>query len=682
MAPRQRLLGYWMLATGALAAAGVFGAIWLHTRLIPDTTTSAVIWLLAATPATLSLVVGLLLESRLLRPLRQFQVLIARLTASPDAAGDFPLDGWLASAQADFDHLRLGWRNDRELMRHAREEGARHADQIRQELEAVLDVLEIPLLICDDHQRILLFNPCAERMFRDRQPLGLGRRLGQVIPHASLGEALRQLPEDGSPRQLLLPDQAHWLRCEIRRLGGKHGEALILLRDTTELLTSEQSWRRKLAAQLPRLRAHAGNLSSAAQALMQADCNAPVSARFGKMIEEENQTLAANIDGLSRLLETEPLKHARLDEIWSNDLLGALADSLGGTPAELTPTGIPLWLRADGPTLLALLHLLLTRLADATGSHQFYAEPLLGNRRVYLDLSWQGPAVNESQLAGWRDLTLFDEPLSPRVGDVLEMHETDLWNIPREMEGESCLRLPLPASLRGLEPRQARQAATADRPEYHDFTIADLPAPDQDLANIPLNQLEMVVFDTETTGLNLRAGDRIISIAACRIVNGRLLAQDYFDQKVNPGRPIPAESTAIHGLIDSDVEHSPPIAVILPRFRQYLGQGVLVAHNAAFDLLAVRLPGAEAGIEFDRPVLDTLLLSRALDPTLEGHGLDALSERFDLHFPPGTRHTALGDARVTAELLLALLPRLAARGVETLGDALALQRRIEQGGEA
>lgn len=679
MAPRQHLLGYWMLATGTLLLGGIVIAAWLISRLTPDTATSAAIWLLSVAPSALLVLLGLLLEKKLLRPLRQFQVLIARLTASPDAAGDFPLDGWLSSVQADFDHLRLGWRKDRQQMRQAREEGAQQADQIRKELEAVLAVLEIPLLICDDHQRILLFNPCAERMFRDRTPLGLGRRLGQVIPHASLGEALRQLPQEDGVRQLLLPDGAHWLRCEIRRLGGKHGEALILLRDTTEALADEQTWRRKLAAQLPRLRGHAGNLSSAAQALMQTDCDADLSARFGKMIEEENQTLSANIDGLSRLLETEPLSHARLDEIWSNDLLGALADSVASTQIKLTPVGIPLWLRADGPTLLALLRLLLAQLVEITGAHQFYAEPLLGNRRIYLDLSWEGAAISENQIAGWREKGLFDEPLSPRVGDVLEMHETDLWSIQRERAGESCLRLPLPASLRGFTPRDQIPEKTIERPEYHDFTIAELPSPDQDLAQLPLNQLEMVVFDTETTGLNLRGGDRIISIAACRIVNGRLLAQDYFDQRVNPGRTIPAESSAIHGLTDSDVEHSPPIEVVLPRFRQYLDQGVLVAHNAAFDLLAVRLPGDEAGIEFDRPVLDTLLLSRALDPELEGHGLDALSERFELQFPPGTRHTALGDARVTAELLLALLPRLTSRGINTLGDALELQQRIEQG---
>ncbi len=115
----------------------------------------------------------------------------------------------------------------------------------------------------------------------------------------------------------------------------------------------------------------------------------------------------------------------------------------------------------------------------------------------------------------------------------------------------------------------------------------------------------------------------------------------------------------------------PPLQVTLPRFRDYIGNAVILAHNAAFDLLAIHPPGG--GVTFDMPVLDTLLLSRALDEAIDGHDLDTLADRYGLTIPPGARHTALGDARVTAELWLALLPRLEARGITTLHDALALQ---------
>ena len=153
------------------------------------------------------------------------------------------------------------------------------------------------------------------------------------------------------------------------------------------------------------------------------------------------------------------------------------------------------------------------------------------------------------------------------------------------------------------------------------------------------------------------------------MVNGRLLASEAFDQKVDPQRPIPPASTAIHGLTDADVIGAPPLDIVLTRFRDYVGEAVLLAHNAAFDLLAI----SHKGVAFDIPVIDTLLISRALDEALDGHDLDSLAQRYDLAFPPGTRHTALGDARVTAELWLALLPRLEARGVDTLEQLLTLQ---------
>ncbi|CAM3709989.1 Exonuclease domain-containing protein [Halomonas casei] len=179
----------------------------------------------------------------------------------------------------------------------------------------------------------------------------------------------------------------------------------------------------------------------------------------------------------------------------------------------------------------------------------------------------------------------------------------------------------------------------------------------------------MVAFDTETTGLELRRGDTVISLGACRVVNARLLASETFDQKVDPQRPIPPASTAIHGLVDADVAGAPLLDVVLTRFRDYVGEAVLLAHNAAFDLLAI----SQQGVAFDIPVIDTLLISRALDEALVGHDLDSLAQRYGLTFPPDTRHTALGDARVTAKLWLALLPRLEARSIDTLEQLLALQ---------
>ncbi|GAA0682140.1 exonuclease domain-containing protein [Marinobacterium maritimum] len=675
MPSRQNLLGLWLLLTGICLVVGLGVLIWLESALQPSSQTRPVLWVLGLSPALLSLIAGWALERRLFRPLRQFQVLLARLVASPDAQGDYPLDGWLRPLQPDLDHIRDGWRQDRDRIRAAHAQGAEEAERIKQELEALLQVLDLPLLICDRHQRLLLFNPAASEMFHDQPGLGLGRPLSQLLPHPSLADALQHLPEDGTPHQLLLPGEHHWLRCQLRRLGAYHGGALITLQDTTAALEHDQRWRRTLAQLLPRLRGHCGSLNSATEALLQVEDNAEFKQRLENAIEQESQALAGQVEQLTHLVEAHQLSQSSLEETWSNDLCGALKAQLVQQKISLTPVGIPAWMKVDGPALLALLQLLIRQLGLAQQVKTVELEVLLGNRRVYLDLSWPGEPLSEQQLQQWRSLPLFDEPLSPRIEDVLEQHGADLWSLPPQQPGETPrLRLPLPASSRGIQPLQR----PTPRPEFHDFSIADLPAPSSDLAGMPLQQLEMVVFDTETTGLDLRRGDKIISLAACRILNGRLLADDAFDQRVNPQRPIPPESTAIHHLTDADVAQSPPIEVVLPRFRHYVGNGVLVAHNAVFDLLALQLSESGENSVFTMPVLDTLLLSRAIDPSLEGHGLDALAERFELSFPPGTRHTALGDARVTAELLLVLLPRLASRGVLTLGDALALQRKIEQ----
>ena len=110
-----------------------------------------------------------------------------------------------------------------------------------------------------------------------------------------------------------------------------------------------------------------------------------------------------------------------------------------------------------------------------------------------------------------------------------------------------------------------------------------------------------------------------------------------------------------------------PIAQVLPAFHAFASDTVLVAHNAAFDLRFLQLKEAATGLRFDQPVLDTLLLSAVVHPNQESHQLETIAERFGLTVVG--RHTALGDAMVTAEVFLKLVPLLAERGIHTLGQA-------------
>ena len=111
----------------------------------------------------------------------------------------------------------------------------------------------------------------------------------------------------------------------------------------------------------------------------------------------------------------------------------------------------------------------------------------------------------------------------------------------------------------------------------------------------------------------------------------------------------------------------PTIAKVLPAFHAFAQDTVLIAHNAAFDMRFLQLKENLTGLRFDQPVLDTLLLSAVVHPNQESHRLEAIAERLNLTIIG--RHTALGDAIVTAEVLLKLIPLLAEKGIRTLGEA-------------
>jgi DNA polymerase-3 subunit epsilon len=191
----------------------------------------------------------------------------------------------------------------------------------------------------------------------------------------------------------------------------------------------------------------------------------------------------------------------------------------------------------------------------------------------------------------------------------------------------------------------------------------------------PLSDTTFVVVDVETTG-GAAAATNIIEVGAARVRAGRVLAE--FQQLVNPGARLPAFITRLTGIDDSMLAEQPAIMAVWPRFVAFLGDAVIVAHNAAFDVGFLNAAAAaHSGRALWQPHLCTLRLARRLMPELRRRSLDALAGHFGI--PTRDRHRALGDVRITVEVFLHLLERLAARGISQLHQALALQHHARDG---
>ncbi len=211
------------------------------------------------------------------------------------------------------------------------------------------------------------------------------------------------------------------------------------------------------------------------------------------------------------------------------------------------------------------------------------------------------------------------------------------------------------------------------RPLVYDFDLLNAPV-DVEIENRRLVDLCFVVFDSETTGL-LPHKDEVVQLAAVRVVNGRIVTGEQMDTLVDPGIPIPPASTKVHGVTDAMVQGAPGIAKVGREFHNFARDAVIVAHNAPFDMAFLRRHAKAMQVEWTHPILDTVLLSAVLFGASETHTLDAVSERLDITIPDALRHTALGDAVATAEVLVKMLPMLTARDMVTFGDVIAETRK-------
>src|SRR5262245_51285681 len=189
-----------------------------------------------------------------------------------------------------------------------------------------------------------------------------------------------------------------------------------------------------------------------------------------------------------------------------------------------------------------------------------------------------------------------------------------------------------------------------------------------------------IVFDTETTGLDPRNGDRMVEIGCVELIN-HFPTGRKFHKYVNPERQMTIDAARVHGLDDAFLRDKPRFAAIAVELVEFLGDARLIAHNAQFDLDFLNLELSKAGhatVAADR-IVDSLMLARRRHPA-GPNSLDALCARYQIDLSRRTLHGALLDAELLAEVYIELIGGRQASlilGDAVEGAALALAGRSE-----
>jgi DNA polymerase III subunit epsilon len=548
------------------------------------------------------------------------------------------------------------------------------------------------VVVCNQDGRILLYNALARQQFRalshapevagGGELIGLGRSIHGVLERSAVQHGLEII--ERQRRRGVAQPVANFISARggsllrvrmspVPLAGGQGAGGFILLfDDITDDIRRDRRRDRLMQTLTDEQRAALALIATAVGGLEQGVADEAERLRLLTQVREGVNGIARRIDAAASEFAETVRGRWPMEDIHIDDLMEAARTRLQGrtgVPVRLAGSGQG-WLRVDSFALLQALEFLASRIVEAFGLRELQLRSSQDGGELWLDLVWSGHAASTETLMSWEldaiEVDGHDTPLTVR--DVLDRNAAEM-SVQRDRVGQqSFLSFALPACA-SLEAPCGMPAMPDSRPEFYDFDLFTWSGPAQGFDDQPLVALSYTAFDTETTGLDPSGGDEIIQIGATRIVNGKLLRGESFEQLIDPKRALGAESIAIHGIQPEMLVGQPDITTVLPAFRAFAADTVLVAHNAAFDMRFLQIKEATTGVVFDLPVLDTLLLSALLHPSQESHRLEAIAERLGVNVVG--RHTALGDALVTAEVFIRMLPLLAERGIRTLGQARA-----------
>ena len=569
-------------------------------------------------------------------------------------------------------------------------------------LAALMSELTQSVVVCNLDGRVLLYNNRARMQFRalsqapgvagGAELIGLGRSIYGVFDRKLVTHALENIQQrmlrgaaQPSAQFVTTTPAGQLLRVQMApvRAAVQDGSTdapieltgfVLMLENITREYEAESAKDQVLLSLTEGSRSALANMQAALDMLDYPDLEPAMRERFLRVIREETRSLSQRIGTLEAGSASSLKTRWPLEDMLGADLVNAALkriEVVTGLNVSAVEVDASLWLKVESFSLLQAVVYLAGRLKDefAVKFVQLRLGPASSAGKAQLDLVWSGQAMSTETVMSWEldPMRVGNEASRLTVRDVVERHAGAFWFERERVRHQAFFRLLLPLANPQEQVEATALLPTDSRPEYYDFDLFKTTELTRSLDDRRLNELAYTVFDTETTGLNPSQGDEIIQIGAARIVNNKLLRQESFEQLVDPKRPIPAASIPIHGIQPEMVRGQPTIDQVLPAFYAFAQDTVLVAHNAAFDMRFLQLKQEQAGLTFDHPVLDTLLLSAVVHPNQDSHRLEALAERFNVAIV--NRHTALGDAMVTAEVFLKLVPLLAEKGIYTLGEA-------------
>ncbi len=573
------------------------------------------------------------------------------------------------------------------------EHATNEVEEEKNTLAAIMAELQEGVLICNREGRILFYNKQARRFLAKNQEeekqtpdrfIGLGRSIFNIVEKNVIVHALDEIDEKMNRQEenvasyfVLSGNHGRLMRVEavpIIRKPAVFTGFILILTDITRQLASDSRQNRLLQTLSRGIRASLAGIRSAIEAIIDyPDMPPERRSEFNQIIHGETLKLGNVLAGAydeyaSHFKSQWPRVPTLVTDIL--EVVRKKASEVLDVHLTMDTYRVDETINVDSYLFIQTILFLQKRLRDHTGCRNFSCRVERAEKYVNLDLMWKGAPVSMDFLHQLENQQLFvgDEGVPVTFKDAIGHHEAEIWPHVYQKNGQTGIRLMLPLVQKtNKEHNRQFSIMLTSRPEFYDFDLFHQPGQTPEKDNRSLTELTYTVFDTETTGLDPRGGDEIISIGAVRIVNGRILRDEFFDSFVDPGRSIPEKSIRIHGIQPHMIVGQPGIGEVLPDFYRFCEDTVIVGHNAAFDMSMFQMKEKETGIIFQQPVLDTMLLSDVVHPSQKNHTIEAIANRMGVNI--FGRHTALGDAIATGEMFLKLIPLLDNLGIRTLKEA-------------